>query len=54
MTAGDEEDAARVDGGERAPVVGGEREGAAEVPLTTAHLTAVTASGGDGGDGAAT
>jgi Domain of unknown function (DUF834). len=35
-------------------VVGGERGGAAEVPLTTAHLTATTASGGDGGDGAAT
>ena len=46
--------AARVNGDGRAPAVGGERGGAAEVPLTTAHLTAATASGGDGGDGAAT
>nr|AAM74294.1 Hypothetical protein [Oryza sativa Japonica Group] len=45
--------AVRVDGGERAPVVGGERGGAAGLPLTTAHLSAATASGGDGGDGAA-
>jgi Domain of unknown function (DUF834). len=46
--------AVRVDDDGGAPVAGGEGEGAAEVPLTTAHLTAVTASGGDGGDGAAT
>ena len=46
--------AARVDGGEGAPAVGGERGGAAELPLTTAHLLAMTASDGDGGDGAAT
>ncbi len=45
--------AVRVDGDEGAPVVGGGKEGAAGLPLTTAHLTAVTASGGDGGDGAA-
>nr|AAL69430.1 Unknown protein [Oryza sativa]AAN04910.1 Hypothetical protein [Oryza sativa Japonica Group]AAP52149.1 hypothetical protein LOC_Os10g06180 [Oryza sativa Japonica Group] len=44
----------RLDGDEGAPVVGGEKGWAAELPLTTAHLTAVTASGGDGGDGAAT
>jgi Domain of unknown function (DUF834). len=46
--------AARVDGDEGASVVGGEKGGAAGLPLTTAHLTAVTASGGDCGDGAAT
>nr|CAE05318.2 OSJNBa0056L23.16 [Oryza sativa Japonica Group] len=45
--------AARVDGDERAPVVGGGKEGAAELPCTTAHLLAMTASDGDGGDGAA-
>nr|ABA97769.1 hypothetical protein LOC_Os12g19680 [Oryza sativa Japonica Group] len=46
--------AARLDGDEGTPVVGGEGERAAEIPLTTAHLTAATASGGDGGDGATT
>ncbi len=35
-------------------MVGGEGGWAAEVPLTTAHLTAVTASGGDDGGGGAT
>nr|BAD46550.1 hypothetical protein [Oryza sativa Japonica Group]BAD89368.1 hypothetical protein [Oryza sativa Japonica Group] len=35
-------------------MVGGEGGRAAEVPLTTAHLTAATASGGDDGGGAAT
>ncbi len=34
-------------------MVGGENGGAAELLHTTAHLTAVAASGGDGGDGAA-
>ena len=45
--------AARVSGDGGAPVTGGEGGGAAELPLTTAHLLAMTASGGDGGDGAA-
>jgi Domain of unknown function (DUF834). len=35
-------------------MAGGEGGRAAEVPLTTAHLTAVTASGGDDGGGGAT
>lgn len=34
-------------------MVGGGKGGAAGLPLTTAHLTAVTASGGDSGDDAA-
>jgi hypothetical protein len=45
--------AARLDGDGGAPVVGGEGGRAAEVPLTTAHLTAAAASGGDGSSGAA-
>ncbi len=46
--------AARVDGVEQAPVVGDTNGGADGLPLLTAHLLAATASGGDGGDGAAT
>ncbi len=46
--------AVRLDGDEGAPGVGGENGEAAELPLLTAHLTAVTASSGDVGDGAAT
>jgi Domain of unknown function (DUF834). len=46
--------AARVDGVEGAPVVGGGNGGAAELLHTTAHLTAVAATKGDGGDGGAT
>ncbi len=45
--------AARVDGVEGAPVVGGKRGGAAELLHPLAHLLATAASGGDGGDGAA-
>ena len=46
--------AARVNGVEGAPVVGGANGGAAELPCTTAHLLAATASGDDDGDGGAT
>src|SRR5512137_2023933 len=46
--------AAQVNGVEGAPVVGGGKGGTAGLPLTTAHLLAATASGGDDGDGGAT
>ncbi len=46
--------AARVDGGGGAPVVGGERGRATELLHPVAHLLATAASGGDGGEGAAT
>ncbi len=46
--------AVRLNGDEGAPVVGGENGGAAELPCTTAHLTVVAATKGDGGDGGAT
>ncbi len=45
---------ARVSGDGGAPMVGDENGGAAELLHTTAHLTAVAATKGDGGDGGAT
>nr|BAH80021.1 putative retrotransposon protein [Oryza sativa Indica Group] len=45
--------AARVDGVGGAPVVGDANGGADGLPLLTANLTVVAATGGDGGDGAA-
>src|SRR5512142_1080394 len=45
--------AARVVGVEGAPAVDGENGGADGLPLLTANLTAVAATGGDGGDDAA-
>lgn len=46
--------AASVDGGDGAAVVGGFGEIAAELAHTSAHLTAMTATGGDDGGGGAT
>jgi hypothetical protein len=46
--------AASVDGGDGAPVTGDSGEGAAELAHTSAHLTAVTASDGNGGGDGAT
>jgi hypothetical protein len=45
--------AARVDGVGGAPGVGDANGGADGLPLLAANLTAVAATGGDGGDGAA-
>jgi Domain of unknown function (DUF834). len=45
--------AARVGCRRRAPVAGGEKGRAAEVPHSTAHLLVAAASGGDGASGAA-
>ena len=46
--------AASVDGGDGAPVTGGFGAQAAGILHTSAHLTAVTATGGDDGSGGAT
>jgi Domain of unknown function (DUF834). len=45
--------AARLNGGDGAPVAGDERGWAAELPLTTPHPTVVTATDDDDGDGGA-
>nr|AAQ56375.1 hypothetical protein OSJNBa0017M13.24 [Oryza sativa Japonica Group] len=46
--------AASVDGGDGAPVTGDSGEGAAELAHTSAHLSAVTATDGNGGGDGAT
>ncbi len=55
MTAGDERmaAAARFTGGGGSPVAGDGKGKVAELPLTTAHPTVVTATGDDDGDGGA-